>query len=165
MKSTSPLRRTSLFGERWQVGPLAPDGIYHRRARYAEGHDCGSAYIVMLPSRAPCQHPLRDVGGKEGCVVAPGMRREVGDGAHAIDPTGPTVRTPIARQGSSPDTRPDGFSWRLAAFYAAFFAFSGISMPFFPAWLQAKELDARATGSFLRSPCSCGSFPYPRPPA
>jgi PPP family 3-phenylpropionic acid transporter len=80
------------------------------------------------------------------------MRREVEDGAHAIDPTGPTVRTPIARQGSSPDTRPDGFSWRLAAFYAAFFAFSGISMPFFPAWLQAKELDARATGIVLAVP-------------
>ena len=84
--------------------------------------------------------------------MAPGMRREVGDGAHAIDPTGPTVRTPIARQGSSPDTRPDGFSWRLAAFYAAFFAFSGISMPFFPAWLEAKELDARATGIVLAVP-------------
>src|SRR5215471_17223600 len=80
------------------------------------------------------------------------MRREVGDGAHAIDPMGPSARTPVARQGSSSGNRPDGFSWRLAAFYAAFFAFSGISMPFFPAWLQAKELDARATGIVLAVP-------------
>ena len=63
-----------------------------------------------------------------------------------------TAPASVAPQGSSPDTRPDGFSWRLAAFYAAFFAFSGISMPFFPAWLQAKELDARATGIVLAVP-------------
>src|SRR6266567_1955927 len=40
----------------------------------------------------------------------------------------------------------DGFSPRLATFYAAMFVFAGIVMPFFPVWLQAKGLDSRATG-------------------
>jgi MFS transporter, PPP family, 3-phenylpropionic acid transporter len=80
------------------------------------------------------------------------MRREFAEGARATDPTGPTALTPVARQGSSSGNRPDGFSWRLAAFYAAFFAFSGISMPFFPAWLQAKGLDSRVTGVVLAVP-------------
>ena len=46
----------------------------------------------------------------------------------------------------------DGFSWRLAAFYAAMFVFAGIVMPFFPVWLQAKGLDSRATGIVLAAP-------------
>src|SRR6266516_1696161 len=43
----------------------------------------------------------------------------------------------------------DGFSPRLATFYAAMFVFAGIVMPFFPVWLQAKGLDSRATGLLL----------------
>ena len=46
----------------------------------------------------------------------------------------------------------DGFSLRLAAFYAAMFVFAGIVMPFFPVWLQAKGLDSRATGVVLAVP-------------
>ncbi len=46
----------------------------------------------------------------------------------------------------------DGFSWRLATFYAAMFVFAGIVMPFFPVWLQAKGLDSRATGIVLAAP-------------
>jgi PPP family 3-phenylpropionic acid transporter len=46
----------------------------------------------------------------------------------------------------------DGFSSRLAAFYAAMFVFAGIVMPFFPVWLQAKGLDSRATGIVLAVP-------------
>jgi MFS transporter, PPP family, 3-phenylpropionic acid transporter len=46
----------------------------------------------------------------------------------------------------------DGFSWRLATFYAAMFVFAGIVMPFFPVWLQAKGLDSRATGIVLAVP-------------
>jgi MFS transporter, PPP family, 3-phenylpropionic acid transporter len=46
----------------------------------------------------------------------------------------------------------DGFSWRLAAFYAALFVFAGIVMPFFPVWLAAKGLDSRATGVVLAVP-------------
>jgi Na+/melibiose symporter-like transporter len=46
----------------------------------------------------------------------------------------------------------DGFSARLAAFYAALFVFAGIVMPFFPVWLEAKGLDSRATGVVLAVP-------------
>jgi PPP family 3-phenylpropionic acid transporter len=46
----------------------------------------------------------------------------------------------------------DGFSWRLAAFYAAMFVFAGIALPFFPVWLAAKGLDSRATGVVLAVP-------------
>jgi PPP family 3-phenylpropionic acid transporter len=48
--------------------------------------------------------------------------------------------------------RSDGFSGRLAAFYAALFVFTGIAMPFFPAWLEAKGLDSRAIGIVLAIP-------------
>jgi PPP family 3-phenylpropionic acid transporter len=47
---------------------------------------------------------------------------------------------------------PDGFSWRLALFYAAMFVFIGIVTPFFPVWLQAKGLDSRAMGVVLAVP-------------
>jgi MFS transporter, PPP family, 3-phenylpropionic acid transporter len=54
---------------------------------------------------------------------------------------------------SSQDRDPsDGFSSRLATFYAAMFVFAGIVMPFFPVWLQAKGLDSRATGIVLAVP-------------
>lgn len=84
--------------------------------------------------------------------MAPGLRREFAEDVRATGPSGSGARAPVARQGSSSGIRSDGFSWRLAAFYAAFFAFSGIAMPFFPAWLQAKGLDARATGIVLAVP-------------
>ena len=73
-------------------------------------------------------------------------------GVGAADLAGSIARVPVARQGFRSGTRSDGFSWRLAAFYAAFFGFSGIVMPFFPAWLQAKGLDSRATGIVLAVP-------------
>lgn len=80
------------------------------------------------------------------------MRREFEDGARAAGSAGSDTRASVAPPGSAAGNRADGFSWRLAAFYAALFAFSGISMPFFPAWLQAKGLDARATGIVLAVP-------------
>ena len=84
--------------------------------------------------------------------MASGTRREVEGGARAVDPAGSIARAPVARQSFRSGNRSDGFSWRLAAFYAAFFGFSGIIMPFFPAWLQAKGLDSRATGIVLAVP-------------
>src|ERR1700676_3658004 len=48
--------------------------------------------------------------------------------------------------------RIDGFALRMATFYAAFFAFSGIQMPYLPAWLEAKGLDAREIGIVLAAP-------------
>ena len=46
----------------------------------------------------------------------------------------------------------DFFALRLAAFYAAFFAVSGLYLPFFPVWLSAKGLDAAAIGIVLAVP-------------
>ena len=55
----------------------------------------------------------------------------------------------LDRQGAATT---DGFSWRLATFYAAMFVFAGIALPFFPVWLEAKGLDSRATGIVLAVP-------------
>jgi PPP family 3-phenylpropionic acid transporter len=55
-------------------------------------------------------------------------------------------------------TRPDAiivndrFAPRLALFYAAFFAASGLYLPFFPVWLSARGLDAAAIGIVLGLP-------------
>jgi PPP family 3-phenylpropionic acid transporter len=46
----------------------------------------------------------------------------------------------------------DGFALRTATLYAAFFAFAGIQMPYLPAWLAAKGLDAREIGIVLATP-------------
>jgi MFS transporter, PPP family, 3-phenylpropionic acid transporter len=46
----------------------------------------------------------------------------------------------------------DRFVLRLALFYGAFFVYLGLSMPFVPAWLAAKGLDARAIGIVLAAP-------------
>ena len=40
----------------------------------------------------------------------------------------------------------------MAAFYAAFFAFAGIQMPYLPVWLEAKGLDAGEIGLVLAVP-------------
>lgn len=48
--------------------------------------------------------------------------------------------------------RADGFARRMATFYAAFFLFGGIQMPYFPAWLQARGLDTREIGIVLATP-------------
>jgi PPP family 3-phenylpropionic acid transporter len=49
-------------------------------------------------------------------------------------------------------TRIDGFALRMAVFYAALFAFTGIQMPYLPAWLAAKDIDARQIGVVLAVP-------------
>ena len=49
-------------------------------------------------------------------------------------------------------TATDGFAWRLSAFYAAFFLYAGITLPFLPVWLESKGLDAREIGIVLASP-------------
>ncbi len=71
--------------------------------------------------------------------MASGTGREFERGAGAADPLGSIARAPAAPQSFKSGNRSNGFSWRIAAFYAAFFGFSGIIMPFFPAWLQAKS--------------------------
>ena len=84
--------------------------------------------------------------------MASGNRREFEGGARAVDSAGSIARAPVAWQSFRSGNRSDGFSWRLAAFYAAFFGFSGVIMPFFPAWLQAKGLNSLATGIVLAIP-------------
>src|SRR3974390_1189226 len=46
----------------------------------------------------------------------------------------------------------DRFASRLAVFYGAFFLYTGLSLPFMPAWLAAKGLDAREIGIVLATP-------------
>jgi MFS transporter, PPP family, 3-phenylpropionic acid transporter len=48
--------------------------------------------------------------------------------------------------------RADGFALRMATVYAAFFLFAGIQMPYLPAWLEARGLDAREIGIVLAVP-------------
>ena len=45
-----------------------------------------------------------------------------------------------------------GFIPRLAALYAALFLLFGIQMPFFPVWLEAKNVDAKLIGIILAVP-------------
>ena len=51
-----------------------------------------------------------------------------------------------------PRLMPDRFVLRLALLYGAFFVYAGVSMPFMPAWLAAKGLDAREIGIVLAAP-------------
>src|SRR6267142_5981456 len=46
----------------------------------------------------------------------------------------------------------DRFALRLSLFYGAFFVYAGISLPFMPAWLAAKGLEAREIGVVLAIP-------------
>lgn len=46
----------------------------------------------------------------------------------------------------------DRFALRLSAFYAAFFVYGGMSLPFLPVWLRAKGLDSREIGLVLAAP-------------
>jgi MFS transporter, PPP family, 3-phenylpropionic acid transporter len=46
----------------------------------------------------------------------------------------------------------DPFAFRLASVYAAFFLFNGIQMPYLPAWLAGRGLDAREIGIVLAVP-------------
>src|SRR5258708_18161908 len=46
----------------------------------------------------------------------------------------------------------DPFVFRLSAFYGTFFVYAGLTLPFMPAWLAAKGLDAREIGIVLATP-------------
>jgi MFS transporter, PPP family, 3-phenylpropionic acid transporter len=48
--------------------------------------------------------------------------------------------------------RVDEFAFRMATFYAAFFLLGGIQMPYLPAWLEARGLDAKEIGIVLAAP-------------
>jgi PPP family 3-phenylpropionic acid transporter len=46
----------------------------------------------------------------------------------------------------------DHFARKLGLFYAAYFFFGGIQLPFFPLWLEAKGLDAQTIGFVIAVP-------------
>ncbi len=46
----------------------------------------------------------------------------------------------------------DRFALHVSPFYGAFFLYTGLSLPFMPAWLAAKGLDAREIGIVLAAP-------------
>ena len=47
---------------------------------------------------------------------------------------------------------PDRFASRLSVFYGAFFVYTGLSLPFMPAWFAAKGLHPREIGIVLATP-------------
>jgi PPP family 3-phenylpropionic acid transporter len=51
-----------------------------------------------------------------------------------------------------PQFSTDHFALRLGLFYAAYFFFGGVQLPFFPLWLQARGLDARTIGLVIAAP-------------
>jgi PPP family 3-phenylpropionic acid transporter len=51
-----------------------------------------------------------------------------------------------------PQLSTDGFALRLGLFYAAYFLFGGIQLPFFPLWLEARGLDPRTIGFIIAVP-------------
>ena len=46
----------------------------------------------------------------------------------------------------------DHFALKLGLFYAAYFFFGGVQLPFFPVWLQARGLDAETIGLMIAVP-------------
>src|SRR6185437_4836826 len=46
----------------------------------------------------------------------------------------------------------DHFALKLGLFYAAFFFFGGVQLPFFPVFLEARGLDARTIGMVIAAP-------------
>ena len=51
-----------------------------------------------------------------------------------------------------PEFSTDRFAGKLGLFYAAYFLFGGIQLPFFPLWLEARGLDSRTIGMVIAVP-------------
>ncbi len=51
-----------------------------------------------------------------------------------------------------PQFSTDRFALKLGLFYAAYFFFGGVQLPFFPLWLEARGLDARDIGLIIAIP-------------
>jgi PPP family 3-phenylpropionic acid transporter len=52
----------------------------------------------------------------------------------------------------APQFSTDHFALKLGLFYAAYFFFGGVQLPFFPLWLEARGLDARTIGLVIAVP-------------
>ena len=55
----------------------------------------------------------------------------------------------------------DRFAMRLGLFYAAYFLYGGIQLPFFPLWLESQGLDARTIGLVIAAPTLIRIFATP----
>ena len=53
---------------------------------------------------------------------------------------------------AAPQFSTDRFALKLGLFYAAYFFFGGVQLPFFPLWLEARGLDARTIGMVIAVP-------------
>ena len=51
-----------------------------------------------------------------------------------------------------PDFSTDRFAVKLGLFYAAYFVFGGVQLPFFPLWLESRGLDPRTIGVVIAVP-------------
>src|SRR3954462_14446329 len=52
----------------------------------------------------------------------------------------------------APQFSTDRFALKMGLFYAAYFFFGGVQLPFFPLWLEARGLDARSIGMVIAVP-------------
>jgi PPP family 3-phenylpropionic acid transporter len=52
----------------------------------------------------------------------------------------------------APQFSTDHFALRLGLFYAAYFFFGGVQLPFFPLWLESRGLDVRTIGLVIAAP-------------
>jgi MFS transporter, PPP family, 3-phenylpropionic acid transporter len=55
----------------------------------------------------------------------------------------------------------DRFALKMGLFYAAYFFFGGVQLPFFPLWLEARGLDSRAIGLIIAVPMIVRIFVTP----
>jgi PPP family 3-phenylpropionic acid transporter len=53
---------------------------------------------------------------------------------------------------ANPEFSTDRFAAKLGLFYAAYFFFGGVQLPFFPLWLEARGLDPRTIGVVVAVP-------------
>ena len=62
---------------------------------------------------------------------------------------------------SHPQLSTDRFALKMGSFYAAYFLFGGIQLPFFPLWLEAKGLDPSTIGIVVAVPTMMRIFITP----
>ena len=64
------------------------------------------------------------------------------------------VRSRRANQSMTQESKfsTDRFALKLGLFYAAYFLYGGVQLPFFPLWLESRGLDASAIGVVIAVP-------------
>jgi PPP family 3-phenylpropionic acid transporter len=82
------------------------------------------------------------------------MRESPEDSAAAATPANLHDRSGLANRpmAAPPEFSTDHFALKMGLFYAAYFLFGGIHLPFFPLWLEARGLDARTIGLVIAVP-------------